>query len=151
MYCIYGQGQHLLHFRVMLSIVSQGYTERIPPAPTGWALPKVKTYKPILFPSFSMQPTGALLCIFCSTSVFMCDSASSGWRLTSFKRCCWTNPRSKKRLLHFAFGGAQVEGHSALFQGRGPDLCACPLDNARLCSSSKASLLSRAVPKEPRR
>lgn len=140
MYCFYGQGQHLLDFRVMLSIVSQHYAERIAPAPTGWGLPKVKTYKPISIPFFPCSQQEL-----CSFFYFLAsDSASSGWRLTSFQRGCWTSPR----LLHFAFGGAGAEGHSALFQGWGPDLCSCPPDNARLCSSSKASLLSRAVPKE---
>lgn len=146
MYCFYEQGQHLLDFRVMLSTVSQSYTERIASAPMCWGFPKVKMYKPISFPFFSMQPTGALLWHFCSASLF--TRGSTSWRLTSLRRGCGRNPRSEKWLLHFAFGGARVQGHSALFQGRGPDLCVCPLDNARLCSSSKASLLSHAVPKE---
>lgn len=52
MYCFYEQGQHLLDFRVMLSTVSQGYTERIASAPTAGGFPKVKMYKPVSFPFF---------------------------------------------------------------------------------------------------
>lgn len=115
----------------------------------GLSLAKVKMYKPIKFPFYFFPHKQELYSDFFVQPLFFTrGSASNGWRLTSFKRCRWTNPRSKKRLLHFTFGGARVQGHSALFQGQGPDLCACPLDNAGLCSSSKASLLSHAVPKE---
>lgn len=125
MYCFYGQGQHLLDFRVTLRAGSQRSRERIASAPTSWGLPKVKMYAPaslLLFPLNRQQ----LCSEFFVQTVFMSDSASCGGRLTPFKRCCWAQHRPKEQFLHFAFGRARVQGHPSLFQERVPDFYACP-------------------------